>query len=795
MKKTNKFLSIILAILMVISIIPITASAATYSGACGDNVNWTYDSSTYTLTISGTGNMYDYKSNNRPWGSYEDSIKVVVVEDGVTSIGTRAFYHCEKLITVTLPDSITLIGEYAFRECKKLKNINIPNNVKEINPHTFTFCESITNITIPNNVTIIGENAFYACYGLTEITVPDNVISISESAFKSCRNLKNLIIGSGVETIGKWAFANCDSLTEVTIPANVTTIDDIAFSYCESLEKITVDSNNPYYSNDDYGVLFDKDKTTLIQYPLGSAQTSYTIPDGTITISDYALEYALNLESVIIPESVIVLGKYVFRNNNDGFVLFYKGTQAQWDELLANNSETSEYLKNYTVNCIDNTIYPSGACGDNLIWTFNAHTSTLTISGTGPMYDYEINSMSGFINQPWCDLSRNIKHIVIEDGATSIGEAAFTSCYVTDITIGNSVASIGSYALDHCDDLTTIIVDEDNPYYSNDEFGVLFNKDKTTLLYYPLGSQRESYTIPDSVTTIKQYAFNNCGEVLKSITVPKSVTTIEKSAISQYGAFTRFDINYLGTETEWNSIDGSDDISFWIGVTFAEQEHKHNYESVVTKPTCTEQGYTTYTCECGDSYVANYVDALGHTEEIIPAVAPTCTETGLTEGAKCSVCDVTLTEQQELPQNGHTPADAVEENYVAPTCTENGSKDVVIYCSVCDEEISRDTVVINATGHSYTTVITAPTCIEQGYTTYTCSCGDNYVDDYVNATGHADNDGDGYCDACPELLDPSVECECNCHKSGISKFFFNLILFFQKIFGSNKTCACGVAHY
>ena len=82
-----------------------------------------------------------------------------------------------------------------------------------------------------------------------------------------------------------------------------------------------------------------------------------------------------------------------------------------------------------------------------------------------------------------------------------------------------------------------------------------------------------------------------------------------------------------------------------------------------------------------------------------------------------------------------------------------------------------------------------------GSATYTCECGDSYIDDYVDATGHADKDGNGYCDADNELLDPTVECECNCHKSGISKFFFNFILFFQRLFGANKECACGVAHY
>lgn len=107
---------------------------------------------------------------------------------------------------------------------------------------------------------------------------------------------------------------------------------------------------------------------------------------------------------------------------------------------------------------------------------------------------------------------------------------------------------------------------------------------------------------------------------------------------------------------------------------------------------------------------------------------------------------------------GHIAATAVEENYIVPTCTESGSIDKVVYCSVCGEEISRETIILDA-------------------------------------TGHADNDGDGYCDVDNEVLDPSVECDCNCHKSGISNFFFKFILFFQRLFGSNKECACGVAHY
>ncbi len=489
-----------------------------------DHFTWNYNFTTEVLTVSGKGDMGDFKSNNRPWERFKTVAKKVVISDDLTNVGENAFADFTKVI----------------------------------------------DVTISNDVTGIGDRAFDGCYGLTEITIPDSVTSIGEYAFDYCKNLESLSIGSGVKTIGAWAFADCVSLTEITIPENVDIIGMCAFANCTNLEAFKVDSKNKCYSNDEYGVLFNKDKTTLIQYPSGSTQTNYVISNGVNTLCRLAFYYSPScLESVVIPESVTTLETSAFRTYKFDLILYYKGTQAQWNELLANNSETSEYLKNYTVNCIDNTTYPSGACGDNLIWTFNAHTSTLTISGTGAMCDYEIDDISGFINQPWYDFSRNIKHIVVEDGVTSIGEAAFTSCDVTDITIGDSVASIGSEALDHCNELTNIIVDEDNPYYSNDEFGVLFNKDKTTLIYYPLGSQRESYTIPDGVATIKQYAFVDCGIVLKSVTVPKSVTTIEQLAISQYSAFTSFVINYLGTETEWNAIDGSDDGAFfWIGINY-----------------------------------------------------------------------------------------------------------------------------------------------------------------------------------------------------------------------------------
>ena len=129
----------------------------------------------------------------------------------------------------------------------------------------------------------------------------------------------------------------------------------------------------------------------------------------------------------------------------------------------------------------------------------------------------------------------------------------------------------------------------------------------------------------------------------------------------------------------------------------------HDYDAVVTDPTCTEKGYTTHTCsECGDTYTDSEVAAKGHTEEVDEAVEPTCTETGLTEGKHCSVCGETIVAQEIVDALGHTEGEIVVENNVAADCENSGSYDNVVYCTVCDAELSRTTVTVDALGHSYT---------------------------------------------------------------------------------------------
>ena len=383
----------------------------------------------------------------------------------------------------------------------------------------------------------------------------------------------------------------------------------------------------------------------------------------------------------------------------------------------------------------------SGTCGENVTWTYDDTTYTLTISGTGPM---EKNGY-GLL---FAALTPKVQKVIISDGVTSICKAAFQQClYLTDvsisntvtvidnhafyncpeltnITLPNSVISIGNYAFGLCDGFTSIALPDSVTTIGNYAFrgcknltSITFPDSVTSIGEgaFAWCTRLADVKIPDGITTIKEETFDGCTRLL-SITIPKSVTTIEAYAFRDCHLL--MNVYYLGTKEEWEaiSIEQSNTTNKYLLNTTIHY-HTHNYSLAVTAPTCTEQGYTTYTCECGYTYVGDYVDA-----------------------------------------KGHTPAEPVKKWPVNPTCTKDGSVYEVVLCSVCDEEISQELITLKA-------------------------------------TGHADKNGNGYCDACDELLDPSVECNHNCHKRGIVKFFWEIGNFFNRIFRTKRYCKCGAAHY
>ena len=326
MKKVISLFLTLAMLLSIVSVVDFSAFADVQTGKCGENVTYSIDTETGELTISGKGTMANYSLNNSPFYHNSD-IKTITISSGVTSIGNVVFKYCTSLTSVTIPDSVTSIGSGAFEDCTNL-----------------------TSVTIPDSVTSIGDAAFYGCTSLTSVTIPDSVTSIGWHAFESCT-----------------------SLTSITIPNSVTSIGYQAFYSCDNLTNITVNSNNSNYSSQD-GVLFDKSKTTLIQYPTGNTRTSYTIPNSVISIGRYAFHCCTSLTSISISDSVTSIGDHAFwdcksltsvtipnsvtRIGDYAFYLctsledvYYLGTKAEWNSIYI--KDDNDCLINATLHFID----------------------------------------------------------------------------------------------------------------------------------------------------------------------------------------------------------------------------------------------------------------------------------------------------------------------------------------------------------------------------------------------------------------------------------------------------------
>ena len=338
----------LLAAFIIMLALPAVASAKVIdSGACGDNVTWTLDDSG-TLTISGTGDMklkQDAAGSVQPWD--RESIKSVVVENGVTSITNDAFSKCTNLTnvyisntvtiidnfafdgctnlnTITIPYGVTVIGAYVFDECVKLSEVDISNSVKSIGDGAFYGCKSLESIKIPDSVTILGVEAFCDCSMLSRIELSDNLLDVGANVFEGTNffntetNWTNdsLYIGSylikvrdesitsytvknGTTVIGG-AFDRLSELKTVNIPNGVKSISSYAFAYCEKLENIKI-----------------PDSVTYIGYSAFDSCANLrdlTIPNGVTYIGGSAFSNCANLKSLTISSNIEIIGAGAFES-------------------------------------------------------------------------------------------------------------------------------------------------------------------------------------------------------------------------------------------------------------------------------------------------------------------------------------------------------------------------------------------------------------------------------------------------------------------------------------------------
>lgn len=321
---------VIIFILLQCSILTLNVNAETINGS-SEGINWNYDSETETLTFSGNGKITDSWKVNIT----KERVRKVIIENGTTSIEEHAFNNCTQLTTIEIPNSVTNIGNAAFSGCKKLTSIEIPSSVTSIGSSAFAKCKGLTGIEIPNGVTSIKGATFQECTGLTSIKIPNSITSIGDYAFVMCTGLTSIEIPNSVTSIGKNAFYGCKELVNVKIPNNVTNLESSAFLYCEKITSIEVDDNNDKYCSLD-GIVYDKNKTTIVCYPSGrkgnykilsnitkieneafkgcKELTGIEIPDSVTSIGDSAFDDCIGLTIVEIPNNVTSIGSFAFSN-------------------------------------------------------------------------------------------------------------------------------------------------------------------------------------------------------------------------------------------------------------------------------------------------------------------------------------------------------------------------------------------------------------------------------------------------------------------------------------------------
>ncbi len=387
------------------------------SGTCGDNLTWILDDRG-TLTISGTGDMYDYDSwSDSRWNGTLSDIKSVVIEDGVTSTGKNAFYGCGYLKSITIPDSVTSIGSGTFGYCRSLVSITIPDGVTSMGVNTFVGCSSLESVNIPKSITSIGGAAFSGCKSLESITIPAGVTSIGTYAFANCEKLTSITIPEGVTSIGNYVFQKCNLLSSFTIPASLTSIGAGAFSYCSSLESISVDEENTvYYSGNN--CLIETGSKTLI---LG-CKNSIIPSDGSVTsIGDSAFGSCTGMTSITIPNSVTSIGRYAFEDCASlASISIPEGVTSIGTAAFS----YCPSLENISVD-EGNTVYHSV---NNCV--IETESKTL-IAGCKNSIVPSDGSVTTIGEGAFCGCG-SLKSITIPKGVTSIGDSAF--CYCTSLT-------------------------------------------------------------------------------------------------------------------------------------------------------------------------------------------------------------------------------------------------------------------------------------------------------------------------------------------------------------------------
>ncbi len=371
------------------------------SGECGTGVTWVLTSDG-KLTISSviTTGMSDWShASDVPWYSYMDSIKTIVIEEGVTNIGDGAFYGCSNLTKVTIPSTVTYIGASAFRNCTSLTSITIPSGVTKIKNYAFYGCSNLTSVSLPSSITEIGHSVFYECISLTDITIPSKVTSIESEMFWGCTSLSSVTLPSGLTKIGTWAFYNCSSLIVIAIPSKVTSIEDYAFKYCTALKNVSYDGSKTQWGKISIG----SDNTCLT-----GATITYNTSLKTVSLT--SLELVSGGVKLTWPADSNAAGYYVYRSTT--------GKSGSWTKLT-------------TIKKNSTTTYTDTPPKNGTLYYYCVRSYT-DINDDSTRSDYVVSSITYYASTV-----KTVSNPTMEDGTYNLGKQ--------DYSLHNYSSTMSSY--------------------------------------------------------------------------------------------------------------------------------------------------------------------------------------------------------------------------------------------------------------------------------------------------------------------------------------------------------------
>jgi len=503
--------------------------------------------------------------------------------------------------------------------------------------------------------------------------------------------IKNVIFDGGITHIGARAFRGLPELEKMVLPESVISIGTMAFAECHDLKEMKLPDGIQSIGEKAFSKCQNLSEITMplaiVQLPNGifdgcKELKEVILPEGLVEIGEQAFNDCKKLEGIKLPDTLLNIGNYAFKNCTNIQLQLPKNLQRLGDGALQ------------ACEAITSVVVPASVTyfGDSAFYKCTGLTSV--------RIDAQIEEIGWIV---FCECE-SLTDVILPQSVKQIGMQAFTRCKsLKQIQLPNRLTTIGYASFQHCSSL-------------------------------------EKIHIPETVESIEAYAFGCCDHLTGVYfygNAPKlsdDVFRIWDVTNQAYVNHPDLMLYYLADKEGWTSPE-------WNGYpTAVYSGHEHIYETMVIPPTCTEQGYTTYTCTvCADRYEGDYVEPTGHDYEA-DVVAPTCTEQGYTTYT-CTVCADSY-EGDHVEATGHD----YEADVVAPTCTEQGY--TTYTCTVCADSYEGDHV--EATGHDYEADVVAPTCTEQGYTTYTCTvCADSYEGDHVEATGH-DYEADVVAPTCTE---------------------------------------------